>query len=100
MRNCIVKLFNLFVKFEYIPDNFKLGIIVPVPKGNKPLTNQDNYRGITLQPVFCKIFEKCIMARLDKWSRSNNIIHRPQGANQRKCSCIETSLIVQEVIAK
>ena len=63
------------------------------------MSNQDNYRGITLQPVLSKLFEKCLMVRLNHWSRCNNIISEMQGTNQLKCSCLETSFIVRETIS-
>ena len=83
MKKCIVKLFNLLVRYECIPDNFKIGIIIPIPKGNKCVTRQDNYRGITLQQVLCKLFKKWIMSWIERWSNNNQIIHSLQGANHK-----------------
>ena len=99
LRRCITKLFSMIVKYEYVPKLFKTGIIVPIPKGDKNRTKQDNYRGITLLPVFAKLFEKWIMLRLDIWAKQNNIIHKLQGAAQPNCSSLHAAWLVRETIA-
>ena len=99
LRTCIKYLFQIIVKYEIVPVHFKLGIIVPIPKGTKCQTNQDNYRGITLLPVIAKMFEKWVMIRVEKWSIDNNIIHKMQGAAQAKCSSLNTSWLVREIIS-
>ena len=70
-----------------------------MPKNNKHLEKFDNYRGITLQPVLCKLFEKIVMRRLEMWSNENNIIHCLQGANQKKCSCLQSTMLLRETIS-
>ena len=97
---CLTMLYNLICKFECIPKQFKKGIIVPVPKGNKDKCNKDNYRGITLLPVISKVFEKCIIIRVERWARKHNIINEQQGAAQLNCSSLNVSWLVQEAIAK
>ena len=54
LRMCLRYLFGVLVKYEYIPNHFKLGIIIPIPKGDKCKSDQNNYRGITLIPAVCK----------------------------------------------
>ena len=97
---CLTKLFNLICKIEYIPQQFKKGVIVPIPKGNKNKSIKDNYRGITLLPVISKIYEKCIIVRVENWARRCKIINEQQGAAQLKCSSIHVAWLVQETIAK
>ena len=60
---CLLKLYNIIIVQEYIPKHFRIGLMVPIPKGSKDKTIQDNYRGITLLTVIGKIFEKCISNR-------------------------------------
>ncbi len=55
MVKYLTKLLSLIVQYEYIPRCFKIGIIVPIPKGDKDRCKQDNYRGITLMPVIAKV---------------------------------------------
>ena len=84
---CITKLFQLLVKFEYIPKLFKVGIIIPIPKGDEDRTRQGNYCGISLMTGFAKLFEKWLLSKLEPWPRDNNI-SKMQGAAQPKCSCM------------
>lgn len=99
MIEYVTKLFSVIIKYECIPRMFKKGIIVPIPKGNKDKTRQDNYRGITLMPVFAKLFEKWILSRVEVWSRTHNIIHPLQGAAQPNCSSMHATWLVREAIA-
>ena len=97
---CLVKLFNILCVTEYIPCQFKKGVIVPIPKGDKDKSCKDNYRGITLLTVISKVYEKCIIKRVENWATMHNMINFQQGAAQRNCSSIHVSWLVQETIAK
>ena len=49
--------FNLCLKTAVFPDKLKIAIVIPIYKsGNKELFN--NYRPISLLPLFSKILEK------------------------------------------
>ena len=37
-------LFNLIMKFNYIPGDMPLSTIIPIPKNNQCLSSSDNYR--------------------------------------------------------
>ena len=68
------------------PDVLKLGLVIPIHKnGNKTFCN--NYRPITINPVFGKIFEYVIYRRLQDHLELNNIIHRNQFGYVRKSNC-------------
>ncbi len=54
------RIFKILVRIEYVPMHFRIGLLVPIPKGTKDKCKQDNYRGLTLISVLGKIFEKCI----------------------------------------
>ena len=57
----LTKLFNLLLFFEYVPNGFGIGVLIPIPKSDKDLDRTDNYRGITLNPVISKVFEHCLL---------------------------------------
>ena len=63
---CIVlnKLFNLCMEYEYVPSDFGIGLIIPIPKTTNSANchKLDNFRGITISPVISKIFEQCLFS--------------------------------------
>ena len=74
-------LFNSITRTQFIPPQFKIGVIIPIPKGDKDKALQNNYRGITLQPLISKLYEKSILQKLRSWVRSEGIICDLQGAD-------------------
>ena len=59
------KLFNLLLKYGFVPNEFGRSYTVPLPKCiviNKVLST-DDFRGISISPVVSKIFENCILNR-------------------------------------
>ena len=98
LAKCLMLLFNLITKIEYIPQNFKMGIIIPIPKGTKDQLLRDNYRGITLLPVIGKVYEKVIYYRMTEWAQRQNLLHNLQGAERKYCSSINTAWLIQEAI--
>ena len=100
MTKVLTRLCNIIIKMEYIPWQFKIGLLIPIPKGDKNKSYQDNYRGITLLPVIAKIVEKCFMKRIGKWAKDKGIIIDIQGALQEKCSSMHSAWLVKESIAE
>ena len=90
---CLTKLLNLLLREEYVPKQLEKGVIVPIPKGDKDKGLKDNYRVITLLPVISKVFEECIIKRVEKWAKDHNFINRQQGESQyTSCAQIVTKL--------
>ena len=50
------------VQYNYVPNDFGKGIVVPIPKeANKSgILSPGDYRGITLSPVISKVFEHAL----------------------------------------
>ena len=59
------------------PDLCKLGKVIPLLKNDNPLLCE-NYRPISLLPVYSKIFEKVIYTRMYKFRDDNNLIYDRQ----------------------
>ena len=59
------KIFNLLLKYGFVPDDFGRSYTVPLPKCNtvSKVMSVDDYRGISISPVMSKIFENCIINR-------------------------------------
>ena len=63
------QLFQDFFNKFLVCDDLKTGIILPLFKGQgAKANNKDNYRGITLFPTLCKIYEMILLNRLEKYA--------------------------------
>jgi hypothetical protein len=59
------KLFTAIRNEEVIPPEWNKGLIVKIPKkGDRSVC--DNYRGITLLSVLCKVFSKVVIQRIQE----------------------------------
>ena len=101
MVTVLLLLFNLVVSLEYVPDNLRRGIQVPLFKG-KNLCSLDvnNYRGITLLTTLNKILEILIWNRVEDWWRSSGAISTLQGACKKGQSCVHIALLLQETVSR
>ena len=69
--------FNKFMITGEFPDILKIGKITPIfKKGNPQLL--DNYRPVSIIPIFAKIFEKVIYSRLYSFLTAMNVIYDKQ----------------------
>ena len=69
--------FNQFLESGSFPDILKVGKITPIFKKGDPRL-LDNYRPVSMLPVFGKILEKIIYSRLYSFLTSMNIIYEKQ----------------------
>ena len=77
--------FNLCLRTAVFPDLLKIAIVVPIYKaGEKDKFN--NYRPISLLPVFSKILEKLLHARLVEYFDLNNVLNPFQFGFRKKHS--------------
>lgn len=60
----IIDSLNNLINENRLPQNWKNGIIVPIPKSGKNNDELQNYRPITLLPVLSKLFEHIVKTRL------------------------------------
>ena len=96
----LTTLYNLIIKLEYIPVNFRRKIQVPLYKGkNLCILDIYNYRGITLLTNFNRIFEILMWNMLEKWWVDNSTISNIQGACRKAQSCIHTAFLLQETVS-
>jgi len=57
----------------YVTYGFKRSYIVPIPKVKDCRTRAltcDDFRGIAISPIICKVFEHCLLNRLKKFLAS------------------------------
>ena len=73
----ISKLYNECMKLGTFPSPFKIGKVTPIyKKGNRECI--ENYRPVSILPIFGKIFEKIIYNRLYTFLTSNGVLHDEQ----------------------
>ena len=85
---------------EYIPENFRRGVQVPLYKGkNTSTTDPNNYRGITLLSTYNKIYEILLWSRMEKWWSQVNAVSQTQGACKKGVSSLHTAFLLQETIS-
>ena len=53
----LAKLFSASISLGYVPPEWKLSLISPIPKVSLP-TSPSEYRPISITPILCRIFEK------------------------------------------
>jgi len=67
-------LYNAVLRSEHIPDQWQTSVIIPLYKGKgKDKAELNNYRPITLIPCICKLFEKVMLNRINKFIKTQSI---------------------------
>ena len=90
-------LFNSLFDRSYFPEDWAIGVIVPLhKKGSRNDVN--NYRGITLLSVFSKIFVSIIHTRLLFSSDTLDNIREEQAGFRSGYSTIDNIFILQSII--
>ena len=75
----ITKIINLSIMTCTYPQQWKFGIISPVPKGGDPMLDK-NWRPVTLLPIMSKILEAVLNTQLKSHMEVNRILSRNQHA--------------------
>ena len=74
-------------------------MILPLFKGKGvKANNKDNYRGITLFPTLCKIYEMILLNRLETYTTEKGYFSELQFGFREGVGCIEASFIILETI--
>ena len=93
----LILLFENSTKSSYYPDIWKKSNIIPVHKKNdKQLVN--NYRPISLLPIFGKIFEKIIFNRIYNFLSEECLLNQNQSGFRPSDSCVNQLLSITHEI--
>ena len=93
----LIILFENSIKSSCYPDIWKRSNIIPVHKKNdKQLVN--NYRPISLLPIFGKIFEKIIFNKIYNFLLEENLLNSNQSGFRPSDSCINQLLAITHEI--
>ena len=80
-------LFNLSLKFNYVPNCWKVAKIKVLKKKSDDLDNPGSYRPISLLATISRVLEKIINLRLTDWAETNNLLHVNQSGFRKDHSC-------------
>ena len=93
----LIILFENSIKSSFYPDIWKRSNIIPVHKKNdKQLVN--NYRPISLLPIFGKILEKIIFNKIYNFLLEENLLNSNQSGFRPSDSCINQLLAITHEI--
>ena len=89
---------NYFDNFS-VCDSLLTGVILPLFKGKgAKANNKDNYRGITVFPTLCKIFEMVLLKRLENFAEQMGLFSNMQFGFREGVGCTEASFTILESI--
>lgn len=90
------ELFNCFLEVRMVPDGFRDGLAIPLPKNDNAShnVNVDNFRCITISPVISKLFEHCLLRLFSKYFHSNDA----QLGFKKKLGCSHAIYSVKQVV--
>lgn len=60
------------------PDKLKIAKVLPIYKGKGSISDVNNYRPISILPVFSKVFESIVKRRLIKFLSDNELLNKSQ----------------------
>ena len=88
-------LFNCMIIHGYSPRQMNVGTMIPIPKGKRPnITKSENFRGICLQSMFCKLLDHLIFLREKKTLVTSNL----QFGFKPKLSASHATAVVTETV--
>ena len=94
----LIELFNDILISGIIPQQWKIAMVIPICKPEKPKHRVENYRPISLLPCISKIIEKMISKRLMWYLEEQNLISANQYAFRSGKGTTEALLMIDEII--
>ena len=95
LMSYIALLFNSMLIHGSSPENMCVGTMVPIPKGKRlNLSNSDNFRGICLQSLLCKLLD---MFMLKRESSNLSTSHLQFGFKEKLSSSMATAIVTETI---
>ena len=88
-RKALIHLFQFFnqlLRLGHFPATWKTVKVIPMPKLNKPSTDSNSYRPISLLSTLGKLFERIIAARLTPFVNQHHLLPHAQFGFRKKHS--------------
>jgi hypothetical protein len=92
------KLFNKVLNDGIVPEDWLVGLILPIYKGKGDKNNCDNYRGITLLSCLGKLFTSILNNRLTDFIESNNLLSENQAGFRSSHSTLDHIFVLKTLI--
>ena len=83
----ITDLFNVCIKTNDFPNEWKTSFITPIYKGKGSKSSLENYRPISIISPIAKVFESILGSKIRHYLESNNILHSAQNGFREGRSC-------------
>ena len=91
-------IFNDLMRLGYFPTCWKRAKVVPIPKPNKPGTDPNSYRPISLLSTLGKLFESIIAARITSFvNRQHLLPHEKFGFRKKHCTVSQLARITDYI---
>ena len=89
LENYMRRMFNLSLNLGYVPQVWKVAMVVPLPRPGKDLNTVGGYRPVSLLSVIGKLLEALLAARLSSDLERAGVIPKCQSAFRRKHSTVD-----------
>ena len=84
-----IKLFNKILNEGNLPDEWGIGLVIPLYKKKGDVKDPNNYRGITLLSCLGKLFTAILNNRLMDFMEDNKILRESQAGFRKSYSTID-----------
>jgi hypothetical protein len=82
------RLFNHLLRRGLFPNTWRKVKVIPIPKSNKPTTDPNSYRPISLLRTVGKLFERLIASRLTSFVNQQHLLPQEQFGFRKKHSTV------------
>lgn len=93
-----VKFLNRILDTGQIPEEWLVGVIIPLYKNKGSMDDPNNYRGITLLSCLGKLFTSILNERLTLFSNSCNIVKETQAGFREGYSTVDHIFLIKNII--
>jgi ribonuclease HI len=98
MINLLLAIYNHIFCQRVFPNQWRIAIVVPIPKPGKDPRNSTNYRPISLTSCLCKLLEKMVNARLMWYLERGGHINIAQSGFRRNRSTTDHIVAIENNI--
>jgi len=95
----LTQLFNHLLWLGFFPNTWKRAKVIPIPKPDKPTTDPNSYRPISLLSIVGKLFEWIIASHLITYVNQQHLLPHEQFGSRKKHSTISQLARISDYIS-